>query len=189
MRHRLFVIFASVAILASILTVVVWVRSYWRFDSIYLACFGGSFRGETLRGEMRLQWRTFGTRGYGWSHETKPLVSGDAAGFEWIGYFRRDFGPLGWTFSSKYESTRGFPGPAKRLGGEYRVGAPVWCLLLFTLAISLAATTPVVRAWRRGRKGSCRGCGYDLRASSERCPECGLDFGPPPAARSHTSAA
>ncbi len=47
------------------------------------------------------------------------------------------------------------------------VWSGAWCLPLFGL--------PVLRRWRRGRRGLCVSCGYDLRgASGERCPECGV---------------
>jgi hypothetical protein len=68
---------------------------------------------------------------------------------------------------------------APRLGDDAHIlVAPLWFLaLLFAIAPTLAA-----RRWRRrrreARKGLCPRCGYDLRASTDRCPECGTVFQP-----------
>ena len=49
---------------------------------------------------------------------------------------------------------------------------PYWCLLLLI-------GTPTAILWKRDRRippEHCQRCGYDLRGSKERCPECGQEF-------------
>jgi hypothetical protein len=57
--------------------------------------------------------------------------------------------------------------------GEYRFYCPLWML---TISAGLFAAALVVSRLRRRpdrRAGQCPRCGYDLRATPERCPECG----------------
>ncbi len=64
-----------------------------------------------------------------------------------------------WVYSSGTRSQR----------DTWRVGMFAPSGVVFVLVGSCAAS------WyrRRPRRGHCRACGYDLRASPERCPECG----------------
>jgi hypothetical protein len=50
---------------------------------------------------------------------------------------------------------------------------PVWCPLLLLAACPTAWLVTWRRRRRRMGRGHCPDCGYDLRASPERCPECG----------------
>ena len=51
--------------------------------------------------------------------------------------------------------------------------APHWSVCALTSVLPIAAAL----LWRRQRRlhltGVCRVCGYDLRATPDRCPECG----------------
>lgn len=62
-----------------------------------------------------------------------------------------------------------------RLGVTHLV-VPYWALLpagLAPPALWLARRLGQVRRSRRQRRGLCPRCGYDLRQSPTRCPECG----------------
>jgi hypothetical protein len=78
--------------------------------------------------------------------------------------------------------------PGRRIARyEYRSGTTVWLadlrygLLavpywLLLLAAAVPATLGIIRGRRQRLRmtgGRCLVCGYDLRASRERCPECG----------------
>ena len=153
------VLINGLAALSAVLFVavsVMWMRSYYRWDSGL--CRFGPFM----------------------------VVAGSALGSGEVGVAIRLTGQR-WSFDGeRYASDVVYKMPAssrkinlsvKTDGGfEARIylAVPYWFLLI------LFSITPLIR-WRMGRRvvaaGVCRQCGYDLRATPERCPECGAVVG------------
>jgi predicted amidophosphoribosyltransferase len=52
-------------------------------------------------------------------------------------------------------------------------------ILLASALLPLRWLIDKVRARKRVKQGLCVTCGYDLRASTGRCPECGTPIAPP----------
>ena len=50
---------------------------------------------------------------------------------------------------------------------------PFWVIMILFSIAPVYVITPVYRRRRRKNLGLCLKCGYDIRASEERCPECG----------------
>ncbi|MCH8852189.1 MAG: hypothetical protein IID41_05995 [Planctomycetes bacterium] len=92
-------------------------------------------------------------------------ISADAAGWHSLGDFTF-FTEMGWPAAFRYPN---FP-------GDWEVWMPLW---IPTVVFGFSAAPlcwPVFLRRKRKKLGLCLKCGYDLRASKERCPECGTEF-------------
>jgi hypothetical protein len=58
-------------------------------------------------------------------------------------------------------------------GPQMIIWIPCWWVLLVSVPLPALVLFRRVRARRRVQQGRCVACGYDLRASPDRCPECG----------------
>jgi hypothetical protein len=85
-----------------------------------------------------------------------PISMGMRSGFLWLNLGTIPVGPSGLTLT-------------------YRAaGVPMWVLAIPLLLPATISILRHARVVRRIKRGFCPQCGYDLRESPDRCPECGL---------------
>lgn len=84
----------------------------------------------------------------------------------------RSSGPFGQ--GSLHRSLWRLPSFRRLRSGVRIVTIPLWISpVVFGVYPVLVLIRGPMRRWRRRRRGLCEGCGYDIRASQDRCPECG----------------
>ena len=141
-----------------------WMRSYWRSDDFQ---------------QSGRQWVFSASKGRIWFvHTSRPYWTGDGYRVHPVSQnFEKQFDRLltvkstesgrlvsviGFAYTSHYD-------PFFSCKFIY-VGVPLWLFVAFTMVPPLLA---VRRRLSRVAPGCCQGCGYDLRATPNRCPECG----------------
>jgi hypothetical protein len=150
MKRRLFNLAAAVSLVMMLATVGLWVRSYWRTDSVErtdLSVRTRVFQNTAVvsqRGHISFR-RFVATVGAG----SLPL----AEIHEWR-----------WRVDSLYD------------WGDLTI--PHWA---FVVAATVLPVCWYVTRQRKIPRRACTHCGYDLRATPERCPECGTAVAPKPA--------
>jgi hypothetical protein len=169
--------FSALSLILLVGTMVIWVRSYRVYDRLMMeAQPDGRLLSVERGGLVGVSLRAIPTPREPTTYRPveRPRVTYDADPLgsslmaEWLGpssgFWRRiGFG---------YESRESFVGHS----GLMRVTAwrvPFWAIALVTAAGPVYWARVRMKGWRRFKEGACVRCGYDLRATPDRCPECG----------------
>ena len=171
MRRKLFNLGAALSLLLCVGTVVLRVRSFWVRESwLHITCEEGGELGTIAVS----RWVIIDRGGVAIARDAMPVANRPAQRWgRWAegssnypnqGRWQR-LG-VGWW---KYEWSES----GVTLGGRGAV-FPLWAVTLLTAAAPLVS---LVRYRRRRTHPAgarpCPSCGYDLRATPDRCPECG----------------
>jgi hypothetical protein len=138
-----------------------WIALYGQFVSR-----GATFGPQNELMSFRVGWRNGGFSAY-WCRGTA---------YRWSAS-----GPYGALAGAIYR--RGYSSDGKPVYITAASQAHVWVLALVSAVAPALYVGRKVREPRRPRPGACARCGYDLRATPNRCPECGAapqDGGPTP---------
>jgi hypothetical protein len=165
-----------VSLLLGIGTAALWGRSNWLHDSIHAGSgqwvennnwFCRDLFLDSSAGRLHVSyWKTKATLGpignilpRGWQRREDRIDPANPP--RWYGDDRRTLGV------GHMNELRSHPGGYHYL---FMISVPWWQVIVLT------AILPIARlVWRRRRyaSGFCSRCGYDLRATPERCSECG----------------
>ena len=180
-RRRLFMIASAISLLLCLATAALWVRSYSSSDA-----FGYSMQPKASLGPWRawevvnclgsVQYREWTTASRaapdtspGWYCSTaieRTSLSSSARYLGWKGNVQ--FGSfLGITCLNFDATVRG-----EHIRQLRAFGIPHWMVVLVLASLPAWQACSMLRS--RQRLGRCVACGYDLRATPEKCPECGL---------------
>jgi hypothetical protein len=174
MTRRLLNLLTVLSLLLCVAAVVLWVRSLFVFDDSHFLVGDRSLGVGSFRGEISLSQVDAGPLAHHFTTEwrTTPVSKIDqsqerlSAQCQWrllgVGVGRHVF----WAGE-----------PLKPLTNRVLI-LPYWLLAVVTSAPPAMRGIRLLRARRRVIHSLCPQCGYDLRATPERCPECGTPPAP-----------
>ena len=202
MRRRLFILWSVASLVLLTAVCGVWVWSYreavavrwrgWRMAAADAA----RPDGEQVTARLRFGYVAVGRGSFRFEHNFRTALAPADVARDMVSY---DSSPTTWSrrplaradeYGPRFPQRHRFPGsvgfgwewsryPA---GGQYFGAFPLWAAAVpATVAPAVWAARRLTRR-RTCRSGRCPVCGYDLRATPDRCPECGSEPAAPAAA-------
>ena len=166
MTRRLFNLLPALSLRGCVVVVVLWVRSHRSTEAFEWWSAGA---GAGLEFRVRGVYTPAGSLGF----YVGDYPPGTSSGTFELMYHRYRTSPP----SPPAGGTLGFamvwpaPAPGDVVWRELRV--PYWFLLLICAVAPVRRAAKAISGTRLRRLGLCPRCGYDLRATPGRCPECG----------------
>ncbi|MDB5329040.1 MAG: hypothetical protein JWP03_191 [Phycisphaerales bacterium] len=195
MRRRVLMLVSALSLLLCVATVALWAHGYRTTDALVWGRAGHLYCVYSVWGRIYfcrvngwpnpepLRWRS-GPLAWSeiWRSMWEPLPPG-----QWKeGYGLRTFFSSGHINTDIHGNNQWLPPegishpvfPWGQRAVTYRtIGIECWLLSAIFSILPMGVFAQKARrlfaAKRRSRIGYCRSCGYDLRASPDRCPECG----------------
>jgi hypothetical protein len=170
MKLRLFNLLAALSLVLCVTMLGFWVRSYWKFDEFYSQVSNEPAAGCcSLDGnlEFYLYPRLLYAR--------LAYLGGAKWGLLWYVYERKStqwIGECGMKSMHPPRYNLGSLGIFFSTNGDC-IYARHWMLALFFAILPLLALVKTLKRTYQMIGGRCVRCGYDLRATPDRCPECG----------------
>ncbi|MDB5301632.1 MAG: hypothetical protein JWO87_3295 [Phycisphaerales bacterium] len=164
MFRRVFTLLSALSLLRSAGACTLWVRSYQTADVVEW-------------GDSRRIWAVTASRGR--AQLSHIWVLGECRLAHEGGIARRAESPvdLQWKWPTRpggnpNRETYNF-GDGTGIVNDKLAAVPLWVLMLLTMLPAGGWCALQLRRGSRRHRGHCRQCGYDLRATPDRCPECG----------------
>ena len=179
MRARASNVLAIACAILTVASAALWIRSYFRLDSLFTDTGVHGYYIESGRGYVGVirqpaNYPVGGT--YIGSYAIEETFAGSRLGVAMehpntrrMGLLRHGVDPVQTTPTLKRTRANPFGALLPRH----------WVIVNDSVFVGVFAIVPLRRLWwrrrrrRRLRTGLCGNCGYDLRASPGRCPECG----------------
>jgi hypothetical protein len=160
LRRQLFILASALSLLLSVATAALWVRSYWVHDVVYRWHPAGGWVFSSDLASLYFMW---------WKGDS-PTIGSAAWQWERLPHTRQQ---------KKFEFHRQRQSYISDLDGQSVwetdrwVQFPHWAAFTVLFPLPLLAGFHRIRQSKPRRANLCLACGYDLRATPDRCPECG----------------